>query len=84
MSLHLIIVVFTKRCQKVLSHIMEKYRGKAGMGSNIDRDSQIEIAIVGDVHEQWDEDDGKALRHLGVDLVFCRHPHPIAREHPQR
>ncbi|MFM7426182.1 MAG: TIGR04168 family protein [Elainella sp.] len=28
------------------------------------------IAVVGDVHDQWDEGDERALRHLGVDLVL--------------
>ena len=31
---------------------------------------QIQIAVVGDVHNQWDERDEKALQHLGVDLVL--------------
>ncbi|GAB4534436.1 MAG: TIGR04168 family protein [Pleurocapsa sp.] len=31
---------------------------------------QITIAIVGDVHDLWDEQDEKALKHLGVDLVL--------------
>lgn len=30
----------------------------------------IKIAVVGDVHNQWDTDDEMALRHLGVDLVL--------------
>lgn len=30
----------------------------------------IEIAVVGDVHEQWEDADGIALKHLGVDLVL--------------
>ena len=28
------------------------------------------IAIVGDVHDQWTEEDAAALKHLGVDLVL--------------
>jgi uncharacterized protein (TIGR04168 family) len=28
------------------------------------------IAVVGDVHDQWDEGDERALQHLGVDLVL--------------
>lgn len=31
---------------------------------------QIKIAIVGDVHDQWEAGDHKALQHLGVDLVL--------------
>ncbi len=30
----------------------------------------IKIAIVGDVHDQWEDDDAIALKHLGVDLVL--------------
>lgn len=30
----------------------------------------IKIAVVGDVHDQWEEEDGFALKHLGVDLVL--------------
>ena len=31
---------------------------------------KITIAVVGDVHNQWDERDNLALQHLGVDLVL--------------
>lgn len=31
---------------------------------------QITIAVVGDVHNQWDEEDDLALQHLGVDLAL--------------
>ncbi len=30
----------------------------------------IKIAVVGDVHNQWEAEDGIALQHLGVDLVL--------------
>ncbi|MEC4817719.1 MAG: TIGR04168 family protein [Scytonema sp. PMC 1069.18] len=30
----------------------------------------IKIAVVGDIHDQWEEEDGIALKHLGVDLVL--------------
>ncbi len=30
----------------------------------------VKIAIVGDVHDQWEEDDAIALKQLGVDLVL--------------
>jgi uncharacterized protein (TIGR04168 family) len=37
----------------------------------VEQQSQtIRIAIVGDVHDQWDADDEIALHHLGVDLVL--------------
>ncbi len=31
---------------------------------------QITIAVVGDVHNQWDEQDNLALQRLGVDLAL--------------
>ena len=34
------------------------------------RDKQIKIAVVGDVHDQWEEEDAQALKYLGVDLVL--------------
>jgi len=30
----------------------------------------IKIAVVGDVHDRWEAEDGEALKHLGVDLVL--------------
>ncbi len=33
-------------------------------------DGSITIAVVGDVHDQWDADDVSALHHLAVDLVL--------------
>ena len=33
-------------------------------------DRSIRIAVVGDVHEQWELEDGVALKTLGVDLVL--------------
>ncbi|HAC64935.1 MAG TPA: TIGR04168 family protein [Cyanothece sp. UBA12306] len=32
--------------------------------------SEITIAVVGDIHDQWEEDDNLALENLGVDLVL--------------
>ncbi|MEA5572063.1 TIGR04168 family protein [Calothrix sp. UHCC 0171] len=32
--------------------------------------TMIKIAVVGDVHDQWEEEDGIALRSLGVQLVL--------------
>ena len=31
---------------------------------------QITIAVVGDVHNQWEDRDERALQHLGIDLVL--------------
>lgn len=36
----------------------------------LDRNHQIKIAIIGDVHEQWEEADNLALKYLGVDLAL--------------
>jgi uncharacterized protein (TIGR04168 family) len=33
-------------------------------------DNLIKIAVIGDVHDQWETADGEALKHLGVDLVL--------------
>lgn len=33
-------------------------------------DRAITIAVIGDVHDQWDADDERALQRLGVDLVL--------------
>ena len=30
----------------------------------------LKIAVVGDIHDQWEVEDGVALKHLGVDLVL--------------
>ncbi len=34
------------------------------------KDNLIKIAAIGDVHDQWEEQDNLALQHLGVDLVL--------------
>ena len=34
------------------------------------REQPIRIAVVGDVHDQWDDTDASALQNLGVDLVL--------------
>ncbi|MDJ0555695.1 MAG: TIGR04168 family protein [Microcoleaceae cyanobacterium MO_207.B10] len=34
------------------------------------RDTLSKIAVVGDVHDQWEAEDELALKHLGVDLVL--------------
>jgi uncharacterized protein (TIGR04168 family) len=36
----------------------------------ISPDRPITIAVVGDVHDQWEREDELALKHLGVDLVL--------------
>ncbi len=39
----------------------------AGQGN---QNQGIKIAVVGDVHDQWEAEDGEALHSLGVDLVL--------------
>ncbi|MGK7876096.1 MAG: TIGR04168 family protein [Xenococcaceae cyanobacterium] len=34
------------------------------------QDNLIKIAVVGDIHDQWETEDNIALKHLGVDLVL--------------
>jgi uncharacterized protein (TIGR04168 family) len=41
-----------------------------GMSSQQERGRRIKIAVIGDVHDQWEEEDAIALQHLGVDLVL--------------
>jgi uncharacterized protein (TIGR04168 family) len=40
------------------------------MTDSRNQNDPIKIAVVGDVHDQWEEEDGIALKHLGVDLVL--------------
>ncbi len=40
------------------------------MASQKTNSKTLKIAVVGDVHDQWEEEDGIALKHLGVDLVL--------------
>ncbi len=40
------------------------------MTTMLDSSQSIKIAIVGDVHDEWETADEIALRHLGVDLVL--------------
>lgn len=40
------------------------------MDSGWRSDREIKIAVVGDIHEQWEPEDGIALQRLGVDLVL--------------
>ncbi|WP_066377384.1 TIGR04168 family protein [Anabaena sp. CA = ATCC 33047] len=40
------------------------------MTSQKSQSQTLKIAVVGDVHDQWETEDGIALKHLGVDLVL--------------
>jgi len=40
------------------------------MTSQRNHEQPIRIAVVGDIHNQWEADDGIAIQHLGVDLVL--------------
>ena len=40
------------------------------MTSQKNHEQTIKIAVVGDIHDQWEADDGTALNELGVDLVL--------------
>ncbi len=40
------------------------------MTSQTTNSKTLKIAVVGDIHDQWEEEDGIALKHLGVDLVL--------------
>ncbi|MEM7556793.1 MAG: TIGR04168 family protein [Cyanobacteria bacterium P01_A01_bin.84] len=46
------------------------YGKESGMTSQKIHSTKIKIAVVGDVHDQWEEDDSEALKNLGVDLVL--------------
>ncbi len=41
-----------------------------GVSSPLVSSQVLKIAVIGDVHDQWDADDELALRYLGVDLVL--------------
>ncbi len=41
-----------------------------GMTSQRNHEQPIRIAVVGDIHDQWEADDGIALQKMGVDLVL--------------
>ncbi len=41
-----------------------------GMTSQRNHNQKIVIAVVGDIHDQWEAEDGIALQKLGVDLVL--------------
>ncbi len=40
------------------------------MTSEKTQSKNLKIAVVGDIHDQWEVEDGIALKHLGVDLVL--------------
>lgn len=40
------------------------------MTSQKNHNQPIRIAVVGDIHDQWEAEDGIAFQHLGVDLVL--------------
>lgn len=40
------------------------------MEKQMNQTKSIKIAVVGDVHDQWEPEDGEALKHLGADLVL--------------
>ncbi len=40
------------------------------MTSQKTQSKPVKIAVVGDIHDQWDVEDGMALKHLNVDLVL--------------
>lgn len=40
------------------------------MTNQMNQTKSIKIAVVGDVHDHWEPEDGEALKHLGVDLVL--------------
>lgn len=48
----------------------ENNRAKAGLNQFELNQPDLKIAIVGDVHDQWDENDRDALHALNVDLVL--------------
>ena len=51
--------------------ILETYGKESGMtSSQITNSKNVKIAVVGDVHDQWEKEDGIALKRLGVDLVL--------------
>ncbi|MCC3457915.1 MAG: TIGR04168 family protein [Microcoleus sp. PH2017_08_TRC_O_A] len=40
------------------------------MTNQMNQTKSIKIAVVGDVHDRWEAEDGEALKHLGVDLAL--------------
>ena len=50
--------------------MLEKDGKEEGMTSQKNYNQTITIAVVGDIHDLWEADDGVALKELGVDLVL--------------
>ncbi len=50
--------------------MLETYGKENGMTSQQTNSKTLTIAVVGDVHDQWEVEDGIALKHLNVDLVL--------------
>ena len=50
--------------------MLEKEGKEEGMSSQKNYNQTIKIAVVGDIHDLWEADDGVALKELGVDLVL--------------
>lgn len=50
--------------------MLETYGKERGMTSQKNNLKTIKIAVVGDIHDQWEEEDSIALTELGVDLVL--------------
>ena len=50
--------------------MLEKDGKEEGMTSQKNYNQTITIAVVGDIHDLWEADDGLALKELGVDLVL--------------
>ncbi|WP_414752070.1 TIGR04168 family protein [Anabaena sp. CCY 9910] len=50
--------------------MLEIYGKESGMTSQKYQSKTLKIAVVGDIHDQWEVEDGMALKHLGVDLVL--------------
>jgi uncharacterized protein (TIGR04168 family) len=51
-------------------HILEIDGKESGMTSQKTQSTTLKIAVVGDVHDQWEVEDGIALKYLGVDLAL--------------
>jgi uncharacterized protein (TIGR04168 family) len=50
--------------------MLETYGKESGMIRQQTQSKTLKIAVVGDVHDQWEEEDAIALKSLGVDLVL--------------
>jgi uncharacterized protein (TIGR04168 family) len=50
--------------------ILETYGKESGMTSQNTQTKTLKIAVIGDVHDQWEVEDGIALQALGVDLAL--------------